>query len=213
MNFTPSTFIEIIALCFSLFFIPRLIKSRFIILLPLLLLTVIIELFSTYIFSVTKSSHWLHNIFIGIEIIIFFYFFYYYEVSKKLKQMSLYFIGSFVLFYLVNILFFQKPFIFNYYTFLFGSFLLVINACYFIMELMKTNINGIFKTPMFWLSTGVLFFFAITTIFFSFFNYLVLSKKVNVLLLYRVLITFANFILYTCLSISMLLFWKKKPLS
>ncbi len=212
MHFTPSNFIELVALLISLVSIKYLLKSKFFLLIPLFILTLAVELLSEYIYSFTKSSHWLHNIFICIEILVFFYFFYYYEVSKKLKQMSQYFIGSFVLFYLVNILFFQKLFVFNYYTFLFGSFLLVINACCFIMELMKIDINNIFKSPMFWLSTGVLFFFAITTIFFSLFDYLVLSKKVNVLTLYRVLITFANFVLYSCLSVSILLFWKKKPL-
>jgi hypothetical protein len=211
MLVTPTLIFEFFALSISLVSFKKLYNSKFILLVPLLLLTLFVEVFAVFIYKFTKSSHWIHNFFIGVEIVIFFYFFYFFVKSIKMKRRSILFVCLFVLFFGINILFFQKMLMFNYYSLLFGSILLVINACFFIMELMKINILNIFKNPMFWLASGVLFFFSITTIFFSLFDYLVVSKKVNVSTLYRILITFANFVLYSCLSISILLFWKKKP--
>lgn len=90
---------------------------------------------------------------------------------------------------LVNYFFIQGPFVFNTYTFMIGSVIMIILAIIYYYQSFNHEIAvGRLHKPSFWINTGILFFFVCTASVLSSLNYLALlplSVRLNFGLILR----------------------------
>ena len=102
---------------------------------PFLFLTVLIELIGTWYVYKGYRNYWMYNVFTTIEFLFYTTLFYIHFKKILFQRIVLVFIPLFVLCVVLNILFiqgFNKTF--NTYTFLLGSFFIVIFCCLFFYE-------------------------------------------------------------------------------
>jgi hypothetical protein len=140
------------------------------------LLFILIIQFVAYFYSYyTRKS----NLFIinGINVIEFlFYFFVFFKAfnNKKLKQLAFAMALSFTLFFLYHIFFGAGIFVYDSASYSEGSVLIIICCLIYFYTLFQSELNlNYFKIPMFWISTGLLFFFIGSSIYDSLFSYII----------------------------------------
>lgn len=142
---------------------------------PFLFLTVIIELIGTWYLSKGLRNYWMFNVFTTLEFLFYAFLFYLYFKKNVFKKIVLYFMPLFTLMVLLNIFFiqgFNKTF--NTYTFLLGSFFIVIFCCcYFYESVLPDKIDQqLSKQPFFWICSGLLIFYLGSVIINALFEYL-----------------------------------------
>ena len=120
-----------------------------------------------------RSNHFIFNGLIITEFI-FYLFIIYKGLSRPELKMAVKIITwIFIILALSNLLFFESVHKFNEHTYTLGT-LLVILACllYFAEIFMSETIVNFFRLPMFWISTGLFFFYAGNGIYLSILNYI-----------------------------------------
>ncbi len=142
---------------------------------PFLFLTIVVECVGTWYISKFIRNYWIYNVFTTIEFVFYSYLFYLHLKKPVFKKIVVWFIPVFVLLVILNILFkqgFNKTF--NTYTFLLGSFFIVIFCCcYFYESVLPENIDQqLSKQPFFWISSGLLIFYLGSGIINALFEYL-----------------------------------------
>lgn len=142
---------------------------------PFLFLTVVIELIGTWHLSKGLRNYWMFNVFTTLEFLFYTFLFYLYFKKNVFKKIVLYFMPLFTLMVLLNIFFiqgFNKTF--NTYTFLLGSFFIVIFCCcYFYESVLPDKIDQqLSKQPFFWICSGLLIFYLGSVIINALFEYL-----------------------------------------
>lgn len=155
-------YIEIIVLSFGILYYQRMKKSPFKLLVWLLLIVVIAESIGGYqrrILHIRNVE--VYNISTCIEFITYGYLFWTSFSNKKLKLITKYFIIIYPIIWLINILFIQGFHVFHTYTMTIGSIYMILFSCLIFYEIFISNKKiNLFKSPIFWLSTGLLFFYA-----------------------------------------------------
>lgn len=118
--------------------------------------------------------------------------------------------GAFVVFSIVNTLFFQPLHVFNTHGRGLESFLVLGMAIgYSIFQLYSPMSSNLRSRTMFWINTGVLIYFSVNLVFFFMSNYLMenFSKALNAILWnFHALISFALYLFFT---IAIYIDWKK----
>ena len=142
---------------------------------PFLFLTIAVECTGAWFVSKSIRNYWIYNVFTTIEFVFYSYLFYLHLKKPVFKKIVVWFIPVFVLLVILNILFkqgFNKTF--NTYTFLLGSFFIVIFCCcYFYESVLPENIDQqLSKQPFFWISSGLLIFYLGSVIINALFEYL-----------------------------------------
>jgi len=142
---------------------------------PFLFLTIAVECTGAWFVSRSIRNYWIYNVFTTIEFVFYSYLFYLHLKKTVFKKIVVWFIPVFVLLVILNILFkqgFNKTF--NTYTFLLGSFFIVIFCCcYFYESVLPENIDQqLSKQPFFWISSGLLIFYLGSVIINALFEYL-----------------------------------------
>ena len=142
---------------------------------PFLFLTVLIELIGTWYVYKGYRNYWMYNVFTTIEFLFYTTLFYIHFKKILFQRIVLVFIPLFVLCVVLNILFiqgFNKTF--NTYTFLLGSFFIVIFCCLFFYEsVLPDKIDQqLSKQSFFWISSGLLIFYLGSVIINALFEYL-----------------------------------------
>jgi len=142
---------------------------------PFLFLTIAVECTGAWFVSKSIRNYWIYNVFTTIEFVFYSYLFYLHLKKTVFKKIVVWFIPVFVLLVILNILFkqgFNKTF--NTYTFLLGSFFIVIFCCcYFYESVLPENIDQqLSKQPFFWISSGLLIFYLGSVIINALFEYL-----------------------------------------
>ena len=204
MKLEPHNYLELLALLTGILTFTRLrsLQSRAILL--FLFVTVMVELSSLYITTqvIMKNSTRIYNFYIYFLVV--FFMFYLYRSFKGIgyKRAGLVFFWAFTVFYLLNILFWQQLDQFNYFSYLAGSVLLIILACLYLFELLEAADEGILANESFWVTSGILFFFTGTFVYFLCWYFLVDQAADKNGQLFRVLIQVINVIFYLLLSIS-----------
>lgn len=142
--------------------------------LPFLFLTLTVELTGLYMIMHGIRNYLLFNIFTTLEFI--FYSFLFYKHFRKLvfKKIAILFMPLFVLAVFINLKYFQGINNFHSYTFLLGSFFIVIFCCFFFYESLLPEYldNNLTKQPFFWVCTGLLLFYLGSVIINALFEYL-----------------------------------------
>lgn len=126
-----------------------------------LLFIVVVELTGDYTGRVLHyKNSWLYNISTTLEFIFYAYIFSCTLRNPAYKKMTLVFMVFFPLLVLLNMALLQGFSEFHSYTNALGSVLMVIFCCFFFYELLLNPLEGqLHKVPMFWVSTGILFFY------------------------------------------------------
>ena len=142
---------------------------------PFLFLTVVIELLGTWYLYKGYRNYWLYNVFTTVEFLFYTFLFYVHFKKNLFKRIVLLFMPLFVLSVICNIIFiqgFNKTF--DTYTFLLGSFFLVIFCCLFFYEsVLPDKIDQqLSKQPFFWIASGLLIFYLGSVIINALFEYL-----------------------------------------
>ena len=167
------------------------------------------SLYSNYTY---RSNHFIFNIYIGIEYLFYFFLFYQVFKNKKMKYLIAIFAIAFLIFYIINIFFGKGLFIFNTASYTFGSILIIISCLlYFASLFLSYETINYFRVPMFWIATGLLFFYVGDSIYMSLLDYIVknnIDKGGN---LYAVISVILNLLLYALFTFGFLSNrpWKK----
>ncbi len=121
----------------------------------------------------TRSNVWMYNLFM------FFYFFYlariYFDIleTEWICNIIQVFYGAFIVFALVNGLFWQGLFVFQSFTYVVGGvFIIFLAGAYFWQLLISTDNQWITRDPFFWLSFALLVSLGGSVPFWAMFNYL-----------------------------------------
>ena len=149
------------------------------------------------------SNHWFFNIFTTIEFLYYSYIFYQ-VLHGRLKKMILPVTLGFLGFTIVNIYFIQGVKKFHTISYRVGAVMIIIWCFSYFRQLMQSEgYIKLVRNPMFWISTGLLFFYLGFFFYFSAFDYIVYNKVKFNLELWLVISISLNTLLYGCFAIAM----------
>jgi hypothetical protein len=124
-----------------------------------LIITSVKELACSYLAFKHANNLFLYNSFGIIEYVLLPLMFQHKLANGKLKNSIKYIIGGVFLVYLINIIFIQGLYTFNSYTIIFGRIgLIFITLTFFFELLQKVETTSLYREPMLWISTGILFY-------------------------------------------------------
>ncbi len=142
--------------------------------LPFLFLTLVVELTGLWMTQHGIKNYLLFNVFTTFEFIFYSFLFYKHYRKHNFKVLSLAFMPLYIIAVFINLMYFQGIEKFHTYTFLLGSFFIVIFCCLFFYESVLPEYleNTLTKQPFFWVCTGLLLFYLGSVIINALFEYL-----------------------------------------
>lgn len=214
-------YLEITCLLTALYVYNDLKRNKgFIYFLPFILITVAVELVAKFGLTNTNIDksvrYMLFNVFTTCEFIFYSWIFIIHLNNKTLKRIITLLIPLYVVLVALNIAFVQGIYKFHTYTFLLGSFLMVVYSCFFLYEsILPDSINiKLSKQPFFWVSIGLLIFYLGSVIINALFEYLTsaaLGKQGTEI--YSLINNSLNVVLYGSFSIAFILCRKNRKIS
>lgn len=197
---------EIAALLTGLFCLYSLKGSAFRPLVGLLGLVVAAELLGRYIVKVLhrQNNVWVFNISTNIEFVIYALIFYRCLTFPAFKRIAWWFLCLYPLVAFINVVFIQGFFYFHSMTMSLGSLFMILFCCLSFYEILylREKMN-LLQMPLFWFSTGILFFYTGDLLYNLFFSYLV-SNRFNYKLLFRSINNNLIILLYFCFIVTFL---------
>ena len=127
---------------------------------PFLFFIILVELTGRHIKKdLHLTNSWLYNISIPLEFSFYIFLFYKNYLNQLFRKTAMLLLIAFPLFCFVNIIFLQGFYDFNTNILLAGNCIAIILCCQFFVDLFQREeaINLLLE-PMFWISTGLLFF-------------------------------------------------------
>jgi hypothetical protein len=165
----------------------------------------------SYLYVLLRRGHSNHFIFNSYTIIMFvFYACVYYGVITRLlfKKLVLYGALFFSVFCVYQVFFINHFFKYSPISYDVGGFLVLCYCCLYMTELLQSDEHiNFFKTPMFWITTGIMISIGGNFLYISFFNYILdnkLDAKGNI---YNVISTALSIIEYSLFAVG---FYVKK---
>lgn len=128
--------------------------------LAFLIFTIVVEIIGCEMRARSMRNHWLYNIFIIVEF--YFWLYVYHQVlqDKRIKKAINWFSVFFAIFILYNLLFLQGVYFFNTYTYMLGGIaILSLTALYFRQLFISDLELNLKRDVLFWISTGLLFYY------------------------------------------------------
>jgi hypothetical protein len=165
-----------------------------------------------YSWYTKKSNHFIFNIYILVQFIFYFGVFFKTFQSKKLKLTTLLIGIIFLIYYWFNIIFKTGFYVFNSAGNSLGSILTILCCLlYFVSLFTSEAVVNYFRISMFWIATGLLFFFVGNFIYLSLIEYIVnhnLDARGN---FYRYIMVTLNLLMYGLFSLGFISnqLWKK----
>jgi hypothetical protein len=209
---TVCTFI-LICLIISIFFYDKL-EPKWLRLFTWFLLFAIVTQVTGFVYSANykKSNHFIFNIYILVQFIFYFGIFYKTFQTKNLKLIALIIGLVFVIYYWSIIIFKTSFFIFNSASYSLGSILTIICCLLYFVSLFKSEeVVNYFRIPMFWIATGLLFFFVGDFVYMSLMGYIVKHNLDTGGHIYRYIMVTLNLLMYGLFSLGFISnqLWKK----
>jgi hypothetical protein len=166
------------------------------------LLTEVLGLYFRYVLH--TPNHVLYNIYSVVQMAFISYVYYSIVKSKAKLVIKIGFI-LFLLYSLVNFLFLQDIMRFDTILYRVSSLLIIFCVLSFFKQLWNSEENvHPRRNPLFWISTGFLFYHLGFFVFLSVFDYLVYNNIQGYYTLWNYITSFINVILYSCISIGFL---------
>lgn len=166
--------------------------------------TFIIELVADKMAENKQSNIFIYNLFTTFEFC--FYFFFFHLVLKKyLKESKIYYIiALYVALALVNIFLIQGKNNFHTYTYILGCMIcIILSITYFYFLFKYLTVSNLTKDVVFWISTGLLFYYSCTLPVFGIINFLT-NLAVPFYKELAFIIEFTNIVLYLLFTIGFL---------
>ena len=166
-----------------------------------------------YSFYLKTGNHFIFNLYLLVQFLFYFGIFYKTFQTKKLKTFTLFVSICFLIYLLINFIFLDGFHTFNSLAFTIGSVLTILFCLLYFGALYNADgFINYFKIPMFWIATGILFFFVGNFLYLSFLNYILENNLDSGGNIYEVIIITLNLLLYCFFSIGFLSnqSWKKK---
>lgn len=181
-----------------------------------MVLTIAVEAITTFYSQYfKKSNHFIVNIYLPLSFCFYFFIFYKAFETKKNKILCSVACIIYLLFFVCDITFIEGFYSFNSYSYSLGSILIVFCCLLYFMWLFTSDrVMNYFKLPMFWISTGLLFFFVGSLVEMSLFKYM-LNNHLDINgRIYQFIMITLNVILYSAFTISFLCnqVWRKPSL-
>jgi hypothetical protein len=159
--------------------------------------------------NVSRSTRFmLFNVFTACEFVFYSAIFLLHLGNKTLKKIIRILIPVYLLLVTLNIMFVQGTNSFHTYTFLLGSFFMVVYSCFFLYEsILPDSINiKLSLQPFFWICIGLLIFYLGSVIINALFEYLTsASMREQGAKIYTTITNSLNVILYGSFSIAFIL--------
>jgi hypothetical protein len=208
MSLNINHYFEALSLLVAIICYKRLKGSFMLLFIPFLGLTLFSELSSDYIYQVYASSTtWIYKILNPLSQCFYAYIFYQLASDQKFRKIIL--ILVFV-YFLICVYYYLKDDQFNSYLIVAGGLMQIVFACGFFYQCLKNDEyfgNNTWNSGL-WIASGVLIFYAGIAIVFSLFDYIRFHKlEVFEMPLYNIIPRALSVVLYSCLSISFLV-WK-----
>ncbi|HTI11133.1 MAG TPA: hypothetical protein VL832_21325 [Puia sp.] len=126
-----------------------------------LFIIVLVEFAGRYIRMVLLHKNaWLYNISTTLEFVFYAYIFQLQLRDPALKKAASRFMFIYPILVLLNLLFVQGFMQFHSYTMVLGSIAMIVFCCLYFYELLQNPLEGeLRRDPMFWISSGILFFY------------------------------------------------------
>lgn len=199
---------ELLAFFVSIITIKKNSNSNFILFVPYLLITVVIELTATYLKNNHHSTIWLYNLYSFIEFPFWLYFFRAVIKSGRTKKILLLLIAFFLLFALADYFIIHRGG-FTSDTVIVGAALVIFCSCIYFYQLMQhPDEEVLLKNGVFWISTGCLLYYSGTILFFGLYDYLSSFSNISSELLSLINNNVA-ILLYICIVIGLIMFRNK----
>lgn len=155
------------------------------------------------------SNHWWYNIFTVIEFIGYSYIFYFTINNSKLSRIIIISLAIYFALAVLNIFLIQGFYRFHTISYRIGALMIVIWCLLYFFQLMKSeNKIKLLSNPMFWIATGLFFFYLGFFMYMNAFDYIVYKKLDYDAQLWRVISRSLNTLLYSCILISLI--WESK---
>lgn len=171
-------------------------------LLPFLIITLTVEISGLVLSVIHRRNHGLYNYFTSFEFIFYSLFYRAILENKRIKKIVLCAIIVYPVLFILNILFIQGMKGFHTITYRLGS-VMVVTWCYlYFRQLMRSNTYvALFRDPLFWISTGLLFFYAGFFFWMSADILMYIDVPINATVWF-ILSDTLNAVLYSCFLIS-----------
>ncbi len=142
--------------------------------LPFLLITLTVELVGFWLTKIGIKNYMLYNVFTTLEFIFYSFLFSKHLKTTLFKKLTIGFMPFYAIMVFLNLQFLQGYNNFHTYTFLLGSFFIVLFCCLFFYEsvLPEHLDHPLAKQPFFWVCTGLLLFYMGSVIINALFEYL-----------------------------------------
>ena len=202
-------YIIIVAALTGLIRLPQIRLKAIQVLVVFLLLTVVAESLPSFkiikIAKIEDSNHWFYNIFTVIEFLTYTYIFSLAMKNAKMKSIMRWSIPIFLLIAVINIIFIQKFYKFHTISYRIGAVMIVV-WCYLYFRQLLQSEEDIFLVgnPMFWISTGLLFFYLGFFVYMNAFDVIVYKKLNYNRDLWHGISYSLNTLLYCCFLIAIL---------
>jgi hypothetical protein len=155
-----------------------------------------------------ESNHFIFNSYLLVEFIFFFCIFYKSFQTKRLKKLTVALSIGFLIFTILSFLsVFEKNgfYVFNSPVYMVGSLITIIMCLLFFVSLFKSEgIINYFQIPMFWIATGILFYFVGNFIYLGFIDYIIANNLDKDGAIYRFITFTLSLLLYSLFTIGFL---------
>jgi hypothetical protein len=184
---------------------------------PFLLVTALVELSAKWIWSERNEKFIIFNIFTAAEFVFYSLLFRFHLTNKLLRHIIILLIPIYLLLFILNVIFIQGiSSSFHSYTFLLGSFFMVVYSCFFLYEsILPESINvKLSHQPFFWITIGLLIFYLGSVIINALVEYLTKSDfQKQGIIIYQNITNSLNVILYGSFSIAFILCRNNRKIS
>ena len=203
-------YLEITCLFIALLFYKDLKRNTIMVyFIPFLFVTALVEVSAKWIWSDRHEKFIIFNIFTAAEFVFYSLIFRFHLTNKLLRYIIILLIPIYLLLFILNVIFVQGiASSFHSYTFLLGSFFMVVYSCFFLYEsILPESINvKLSHQPFFWISIGLLIFYLGSVIINALVEYLTKSDfREQGIIIYTNITNSLNIILYGSFSIAFIL--------
>lgn len=169
-----------------------------------LLFYLFLECYGLYLSSHKIRNHWLYNIYIFIEFNFLNYIYFHAITTTRSRNIIKLFSLIYPLLFIINIAFIQGMHIFNTYSYVAGGVGVIVWTCMYFTELLsKPKYSSIIEQPLFWISTGLLFFYLGNIPFYGMINYL-LKNYLGIVKNYFIIVLILNILKYSLYAVGFL---------
>jgi hypothetical protein len=172
---------------------------------PFLIVSLLVDIVGRYMSWHQIVNHWLFNLFTAGEFLFYSYIFLRLIESPKWKKVIVYSILIYPLLFVANLLWVEGFIHFHTITYRIGSVMVVLWCYLYFRQLMRSpGYTTVTRNPVFWISTGLMFFY---TGFFFYMSagYILLYTGLKVgTLVWNIISGTLNALLYGCFLIAFL---------